>query len=113
MLYLLMGVALIWEIYEYQRSEDYHLRRLKAGQRRVGYRILRLLEAFRWFCSRKAKDDIDLIVADLRRDIRSMRREGRSNRFIRFALLWRVIFGAILPTIWAALRGLLPIIKRL
>jgi len=76
-------------------------------------RILRLLRTFRWFCSKSHKEDIDLSIADLKRDVRVMHREGRSRLFIRCVLLWQVFGGTIIPILIAAVLSLGKLIRKI
>ncbi len=56
----------------------------------------RVLGALRWFCGRETRELIDLIRADLARDRREMKAEGRGPVFIWFqqtVVEWREIVG--------------------
>jgi hypothetical protein len=73
----------------------------------------RLLMAFRWFCSPPNQVHVDLVTADLKKDVRSMAKEGRGKFFIHVVVLWRSISGAVVPIFWdgtrRAIAAVLPI----
>jgi hypothetical protein len=58
----------------------------------------RVLGAVRWFCGRETRDLIEIIRADLARDRREMKAEGRSDAFIwlqQTVVEWREILGIV------------------
>jgi hypothetical protein len=65
-----------------------------------------LLKAFRWFCNRDAREIVDLVLADLTRDVRQLASEGRSRGFIR-AVVWRHVGGTLVSITWNAFNSLL------
>jgi hypothetical protein len=66
---------------------------------------IKILETYKWFVSREEREIIDLVRADLILDFGGMRKEARSSFFIHAVLLWRVLFGVILPVLWFSLTG--------
>jgi hypothetical protein len=69
-------------------------------------RTLGLLRSFRWFCSRDSSEIVDLVFADVSRDIKVMATERRSRWFIRLAV-WRHVFGTIASVSWNAALNIL------
>lgn len=65
--------------------------------------VIGLLAAFKWCCSEVDREHVALVEADLRKDVREMRAEGRGPWFVRFVVAKRVVLGTILPIAWAAL----------
>ncbi len=63
-------------------------------------RVLKLLRAFAWFCSKQNRENIQLITADLKKDTCQMRRQGRREAFIHCVLLWHVFANTMLPIAW-------------
>ena len=78
-------------------------------------RSLSLLGAFGWFCSKENRKHIELIRADLKKDARQMRQEGRGRFFVAVVLLWHTVFGTMLPIMWDGicrlLKAVLPVGK--
>jgi hypothetical protein len=72
------------------------------------------LTSFAWFCGKNNREHIELVQADLNKDRRDMRREGRSPAFICAVILWKVV-GTIIPIVWDGilrfLSAILPIAK--
>jgi hypothetical protein len=70
--------------------------------------ILRLLGSFRWFCGRANREHIELAIADLRKDIREMEAEHRSQRFVSTVVAWRsaaTIWGIVGDRVAGFFRG--------
>jgi hypothetical protein len=65
-----------------------------------------LLKAFRSFCGRDSKEIVDLVLADLTREIRKLAAERRSSKFIS-AVVWRHAGGTVLSITWNAVDALL------
>jgi len=59
----------------------------------------RLLKAFAYFCPRQGREHFEIVVADLRKDVREMRAEKRSERFIRMIVAWHVA-RTLVPFVW-------------
>ncbi len=79
---------------------------LKANTSRRPIRVLKILRAFAWFCSKENRENIDLIIADLKKDTDAMRREKRREIFVQCVLLWHVA-NTVLPIMWDGFRRLL------
>lgn len=84
------------------------LRRGKGEEKkeRVGTIRLRFLETFWWYCSNKSRDDIELVLADLRRDIREMKEERVSEAHIKTVTFWKTCC-CVVPILWSALLRIL------
>jgi hypothetical protein len=78
---------------------------------RRSIRVLKLLGAFAWFCSKQNREIIEAIIADLKKDAADMRREKRREFFVQCVLLWRVL-GTVLPIAWDGLYRFLAAISR-
>jgi hypothetical protein len=52
---------------------------------------LHLLKAFRWFLPRTVREDLDIVIADLEEDMKEMKQQKRSRRFIFAVLSWHVL----------------------
>jgi hypothetical protein len=61
---------------------------------------LLFLRAFAWFCSKENREMIELIVGDLKKDVRQMTKEKRCPPFIFAVLLWKVVACTMLPILW-------------
>src|SRR5258705_5288833 len=59
-----------------------------------------MLRAFGWFCTPATRADLKLVIADLRRDERSMKKEGRSAAFIKCVVFWRSL-ASMAGIMWA------------
>lgn len=70
---------------------------------------LELLSKFRWFLLKEHRDDVDLIIDSLWQDVDEMRKEGRSELFVRRVLRKHVFFTIVRYT-W---EGMTSIFKRL
>ena len=71
---------------------------------------------FRWFLSRDQRDELDLIIQDLKEDKADMIRQKRSKNFIFFVLSWhvaRTIFAYIWDGVASIARKLIPLVKYL
>jgi hypothetical protein len=64
-----------------------------------------IIATFRWFLGKEARTNIDLIVADLKRDLKSMRKENRSNLFV-WSVLCFQICRSIGPVLWDDFKSL-------
>ena len=81
-----------------------------------GFLGLNLLKLFRWFCTKESRSQVELSIADLKRDISEMRQDRRGRAFIGCVVLWRAM-TTILPIvwdgIWRTLKAVLPLYKML
>lgn len=80
----------------FQPKLDIGARRAQVRRRHAG-----ALGLFYWFCSAPNREVVQLGEADLKKDAREMRNEGRSPGFIRFVVAWKTL-GIIVPIIWDA-----------
>lgn len=77
----------------------------RAGRHDAKKRSHRLgLRAVRWFFY-KSRDELDLALADIERDRKDMRSEGRSDRFIRWAVRWLQL-RVVVPIMWDSIKQL-------
>jgi len=67
--------------------------------RRERVRGLSILATFRWLCRGTTRGTVDCVIADIRRDVREMRAEGRGGMFIGGVVMWHT-----LATVLAVLR---------
>lgn len=75
---------------------------------------LGILGAFSWFCGRASREIVQIAIADLSRDRKEMKKEGRSLWFIKTVIYWRTL-TTILPIFWDGLvrvmKAILPFAK--
>src|SRR5207249_2177846 len=64
-----------------------------------GRTAVRILSAFKYFCGKENREIVEIVMADIRRDVRQLRNEKRGPLFIRTVVLCR-IGGTVLPIIW-------------
>lgn len=74
-------------------------------------RMLWILKSLYWFCGQENRENINLIINDLTKDIRSMGKEGRRLVYIQLVLSWRV-FGTIFAIFYDGILGVLSKIVR-
>jgi hypothetical protein len=74
---------------------------------------LKILKAFAFLCDSEHRENIEFIIGNLQKDIRQMRDEKHSERFIAFVTGWHVFAKTIIPIAWDGVRrflaGILPI----
>ena len=85
----LMGVFLSYAFILASKSSS---RKLENGFRNYGrtqsLKGARFLVGFSWFCGRENREHIELVAANLAKDRRAMRKEGRGNAFITLVIFW-------------------------
>lgn len=78
---------------------------VKSNQRKVP--ALKILRGFACLCGKENRENIECIIADLKKDATKMRKDKRQEWFIQSVLLWHVFPKTILPIIWDKARRIL------
>ena len=66
---------------------------------------LKTLKCFKWFCRGETRDAVELAMAEIRRDIREMKKEKRYATFIWVVVFWHTV-GTIAPIVFDGARRL-------
>jgi len=95
-----------------RRLKQWSARRATEGKdtqtatRRREHWVLKLLRGFAWFCGETRREEIELIIADLKRDVRQMKKERRSKAFMGKVLVWHGVW-AVVAMLWDGLMRIL------
>jgi len=73
----------------------------RSPDRKASTDKLRILRAFRYFCSRSSRDTVDFTIHDLKLDIEEMRALELSDAFVKRVVLWRSL-SLIMAMVWSA-----------
>ena len=90
--FLFMGFTLLVKLLSGRIRQHRHATRFVPN--------MHLLRAFAWFCSKENRAIIELTLADLRKDVRQMRKEGRGVFFVGLVIFWHSVCGTMIPIIW-------------
>jgi hypothetical protein len=105
---LIVPLALVfayWAAMKCQTKDDPMDASFKPTQARARFGM-RMLSGFRWFCSKETREVLELVIADLKRDAKEMKRENRSEAFISLVLGWKSQ-QSILSVLWAAILAMI------
>ncbi len=50
-----------------------------------------LLQFFRWFVPRNQRDNVDIVISELKEDVQDMRKEQKSWAFIQMLVTWHSV----------------------
>ena len=88
-MWFVSGKAISWMLLAWNvRIEKTDTTPLPRSKKPLG---LRFLSGFRWFLPRKRREEIDIIMSDLQKDVREMKRGGESKLLIETVIAWRTL----------------------